>query len=525
MDENQLASQVDSHKIEIAEDLFAVYRQDHAAGILDARVRWEEIDEELLTITSGWAGSARLELQEVGSITSLGIDGYEWAFFVEAQNTVTFHEVLELIRESGGDPPAGEALRRHALDILSGRMNLPGAIRLVAADKPLLSALPHIFQTFLPGLDPSKYSALQQAVRVAAAAALTRDSLLKLRGAAPQGGDEAEGDGYDEIREEYRRIMEKVRDPDVGEDPRREEELLVKALDMAVQSPEPDDDLETLGKILGLAERFRLSPYSIRRCADTLHALVQRGHHGKEVVARVVELTPLIAGRELRRELAQPIIDITTTLLKIPVTQPMRQALATSGARALLWAGKLEEADEVLEHAVGGQDDPVANLEIAMLKADILKQEKRPDQACDVLLDGLEKNRQLDARGRLPVLKKVLSMWPEERGFRELRPVVWELKRAVEQLREPKRTLTMIGAAIKLRSLGRDREAREIWNRVDYERIRYRVPQPVAEKIHTLLDQAAKKLGYAWEPFGSNQQTRIKDISDPSGLEPEKPTS
>jgi hypothetical protein len=513
MEEGQRANAADPKKIELAETLFAVYRQDHATGILDARLRWEEIDDDVLLITNGWAGSARMELQEVGSVTSLGIDGYEWAFFVEAQNTVSFHEVLETLRRYEGDPPAGDMLKQHALDILSGRMNLPGAIRLVSADRPLLGALPHIFQTFLPGLDPAQYSAMHQAVRVAAAAALPRKNLLQLRGLVPEDPENAEsGDGYEEIRNEYRRIMEQVHDSAVSADPRKEEELLVKALDMAVQSPEPDDDLETVGKILDLADRFRLSAYSIRRCVDTLHTLVEKGHHGPEVVDRVIKLAPLIAGLELKRELGQFLVDITTTLLKTPVSQNMRQALATAGARALLWLGKLEEADEVLGHAVGADDDPVTYLEIAMLKAEILKQEKNRGQACDVMLDALEKTRALDARGRLPVLRKVMGMWPENRSFRELRPVVWEFKRAVESLREPKRTLTMIGGVVRLRALNRDKEAREIWSRVDFEKIRYLVPQAVAEKIHGILGQAADKMGYDWDPYGADEETAIKKV-------------
>ncbi len=192
-------------KVELAEQLLALYRQDHAAGILDARLRWKDIDEDLLAITRGWALSAQREMQDSEAVTALGIDAYEWAFFVEAQNTLSFHRVLEVIGRNEGDPPAGEALRSHALDILSGRMNLQGALRVVAADQPLLSALPHIFQTFLPGVNPEQYSALTQAVRVAAAVALPRKELLRLRGVVEEGDPDEEA--YEQIRAEYRAIM------------------------------------------------------------------------------------------------------------------------------------------------------------------------------------------------------------------------------------------------------------------------------------------------------------------------------
>ena len=40
-------------KLQVASDLFASYRQDQAAGILDMRLRWGEVDDEVLIIFGG----------------------------------------------------------------------------------------------------------------------------------------------------------------------------------------------------------------------------------------------------------------------------------------------------------------------------------------------------------------------------------------------------------------------------------------------------------------------------------------
>ena len=518
-------------KVNLAEELFSIYRQDHAAGILDARLKWRELDEDLLLITEGWANSAKLELDEVESITSLGIDGYEWAFFVEAQNTVSFHKVLQTIAQYNGELPAREPLKRHALDILSGRMNLQGAIRLVAADTPLLTALPQIFQTLLPGMDPKNYSSLEQAVRVAAASALPWHELLKLRGIAPEdaegiashqalkrGAEGEEGDGADEdrfesLRADYAKLMEKADDPALLENPRQEEELLLKALDVAVQSPEPDDDIETIEKILQLADRFNLSAYSVRRCVDAIHKLVTHGHHGVEVARSVVALTPLIAEQDIKKEMAPFLTETTSILLKTPLPKKIRQDITAVAVRAYLWKGDPQRADEVLAEALAKDEDgagPLRHIEVALLKSNILLQEGDEYAASDVLLDALSKKGKLDGRTRLPLLRKLLSNWPSKRGVQEIRPVTLELIRACRSLQEPKRTMVLVKTSVRLHSRGQRESAMSLFGNVDYEKTRYTVPPPIAKKLYRVVQKAAETLGYPIREDDFDEDTVVK---------------
>ncbi len=506
-------------KASLAEELLAVYRQDHAAGILDARLRWKELDDELLNITRGWALAAEHEMEEADSVTALGIDAYEWAFFVEAQNTVSFHKVLEVIAAHEGDPPAGDALRSHSLDILSGRMNLPGALRVVAADRPLLSALPHIFQTFLPGVDPEEYSALSQAVRVAAAAALPRPELLRLRGVVEDG--DAEQEAYEEIRAQYRGLMKKLNEDAAIEDPLRREELLLKALDVAAKSPEPDDDIETIQLILEMADRFSLSAYSVRRCVDAVHSLVAEGHAQPELARSIVALGPLVAARNLKAELAPEIVETCQALTRSPLPQDMRYSLATTAARALLWMDRADDAEAVLQDALGMDPDPVNQIEIAMLKADVCVAEDNRHLASAILTEVLDRTKSLDGRNRLPAIRKLLAVWPKTRNTRELYRLVRELGAVAGRLPEPRRTLVLVTSLLKLVSLGERQWALELWNLVDFERIRYSVPEKTAQRLEKVVRRAATTLGVEYAPDDLMDETTV--IHRPDDLRPEKP--
>jgi len=61
------------------------------------RLRWGEVDDEVLLISAGWAGSAEQELESTDTASLFGTQGLDWAFYVEAQNTIGFHRVLETI--------------------------------------------------------------------------------------------------------------------------------------------------------------------------------------------------------------------------------------------------------------------------------------------------------------------------------------------------------------------------------------------------------------------------------------------
>ncbi len=368
-------------KLQVASDLFASYRQDQAAGILDMRLRWGEVDDEVLLITAGWAGSAEQELESTDAASLFGSQGLDWAFFVEAQNTIAFHRLLETVVEHRGDLPASDGLRRYALDILRGRVHLAGAIRLVSADQQLLSCLPGIYETFLPGIDPRKYPVLSQTVRLAAAASLPRRELYRLRGVTTgePSGKHAPLDSrhLDEIRAEYGHVMEQAMATEGEADADRAEELLVRALDLAMESPEPDDDIEALQRILQLAERFQISKEAVKRCASAVEGLVLNGHRTEPVARCLTALGVVIQQQGLTKELGQAVVSAGSRLLEEELDTETLVALKTSVARAWLGLGRTERARSLLQEVDDARLTPMDRLNVASMRADALQAKRR----------------------------------------------------------------------------------------------------------------------------------------------------
>jgi len=314
--------------------------------------------------------------------------------------------------------------------------------------------------------------------------------------------------------------MRKVNEDAAIEDPLRREELLLKALDMAAKSPEPDDDIETIQLILEMADRFSLSPYSVRRCVDAVHSLVSEGHAQPELARSIVALGPLVAARDLKEELAPAIVETCRSLARSPLPQELRYSLATTAARALLWMNRSDDAEAILQDALGMDPDPVNQIEIAMLKADVCVAEENRHLASAILMEVLDRTRSLDGRNRLPAIRKLLAVWPKGRNTRELYRLVRELGAVAGRLPEPRRTLVLVTSLLKLATLGERQWALELWSQVDFERIRYSVPKRTADRLEKVVRRAAETLDVEYLTDDIMEETTV--IHRPDDLNPEK---
>jgi hypothetical protein len=485
--------------LKLAETLFASYRQDQATGLLDARLHHEAIGDEVLAISAEWANAAWEELTASDEVSMLSTAGYDWAFFVEAHNTVEFHQALLAVRRYGGDPPAGEALQRHALDILRGRVHLAGAVRLVALDTGLQEAFPHLFQTFLPGVDPATYPVFGQAVRVAAAAALPRADLLKLRGLASPEPETPEttppARELDEVRGEFQRIVAQAERLAGGQqDPGREEALLVRALALAGQSPEPDDDIEALQRILALAARFRVSDGCIEQCLAAAELLVRQGHRSQALAQCVAALGPLVHGHELYGTLGERLIHVGDALLGASLNFAARRGLVTAVARAWLALDRPDQARLVLSDLDRTAMGPTERLGLAILEAEALKATEDAGRATTVLVEALQGARTASAMDRIPALQKLLALWPDTYDSEVILPFFDELLDTAGQLKEPRRTLCLVNLAIRLWPLGRKVQALRAWSMIDEDRLRRETPPVLAAKVLSVVERTRQKL-------------------------------
>lgn len=485
-------------RLKLAETLFASFRQDQASGVLDARLHWEEIDAGLLAITGDWAMAARRELSDPDPVSLFGTTGYDWAFFVEALNTISFHHVLVAIANHDGDPPATELLQRYALDILRGRVHLTGAIRLVSGEEALLGALPHLFQTFLPGLDPEQTPVLPQAMRVAAAAALPRSELYRLRGVASGSGagtePAPEPAHLAEVRETFARLMADADRRDVRVDPHGQEALLIRALDLAAQSPEPDDDLEVLERILHLAEHVRISPDAVRRSAAAVQMLVARGHHSAAVAHCLTALGPLVSQNDLLAELGDGLVSAGSRLLEAKLPDEAKLALRTTVARVWLGLGRRDRARELLVELQQDRLGPEERLRICLMESDTLEEPTQRSKATDHLLAALDEAGDAPAALRMTALQKLIALWPDHRDTEGLLPYIDELLSLARTLKEPRRTMALVGAAVRLWQANRRVQALRAWSMIDEDRLRREAPPVIAEKVLKVVAKAREKL-------------------------------
>lgn len=486
-------------RLELAEGLFASYRQDQASGVLDARMRWKDIDKELLQITAGWASAASREMTDPDPVSLFGTAGYDWAFFVEAQNTIGFHQILETVASHKGDPPASATLKRYALDILRGRVHLTGAIRLVSGDEFLLATLPNVFQTFLPGLDPRKYPVLAQTVRVAAAAALPRAELYRLRGLDEEAKHDpdvtrVEMRRLEEIREEYQRLMDEAEKSSQDEDADKEEEVLVKALEVAGLSPEPDDDIEALERIMELAERVPVSDESVRRCAAAVELLVSRGHHTPSVARCVVAVGQLIERNDLMSELREKLVRHGARLLETDLDEQTGRELTALVASAWAAMGRMDRARTLLRELDKQSVPPEERLRLALMEVEALEDRREHGDAVDRLLAVLEDTREAEPVKRVPALQKLITLWPESRDNEALAQYADEVLEIVNKLGEPRRAVHLARAAVRLWMTGLKTRAMRAWTMIDEEKVRLASPPMLTEKVMALLRKAREKL-------------------------------
>jgi hypothetical protein len=272
----------------------------------------------------------------------------------------------------------------------------------------------------------------------------------------------------------------------------------MRALDLAGQSPEPDDDIEALEQLLQLAERFRVSTDSVRRCATAIQALVAQGHASPAVARCLASLVPIATHHDLLRELGDVIVRDGSRLLESNLEdEEVQVALKSAVARAWLGLGRRDRARALLGELEQQRLSSVDRLKLAAMEVDTLETRQERSKAVDLLLQALEDAQDASPTVRIPALQKLMELWPETRETEGLLPYIDELLATAKNLREPRRTLCLVGSAIRLWGAGRRVQALRAWSTIDEERIRRETPPVLADKVLAVVRKARKKLDTA----------------------------
>ncbi len=112
----------------------------------------------------------------------------------------------------------------------------------------------------------------------------------------------------------------------------------------------------------------------------------------------------------------------------------------------------------------------------------------------ELLERALQEASDEDPVNRLSTLQKILACWPKSRGADELVPYVDELLETAKILKEPRRTLALLGAALRMWPAGQKVHALRAWSSIDEERLRRETPPMMTEKVLGMIEKARKKL-------------------------------
>jgi len=195
-------------------------------------------------------------------------------------------------------------------------------------------------------------------------------------------------------------------------DPHAAEALLVQALTAASHTTTPDDDIAVLQQIVRMVEHLPLQEATVRRAADVTLALAQQPTRRDEVARLLAWVIRAVVAKKLLAALADPIVARSKELLGGKLEVVARIDLAGALADFQIRLGRAGDADATLRAAEGSATDPAAQIELLLVRADLLSAAENRRGAVE-LLGGY-----YDAHPGLPVslarrlLEKLLVVWP-----------------------------------------------------------------------------------------------------------------
>jgi hypothetical protein len=493
---------MDDSRVKWIEEVGAEWFSNPARAVLMARLDHELLDAETIRYVGAGARAATQQTiadqQNCARAASLGLFTQpDPDLAARADQLKAFLDMLTTVVQHGGDPPAKDALRACALAILRGERDAQEGVILSADDvhQALAEVREFVQASAFNGTDAGAW--LTRVGLFSAAMALPREQLLELAGRAA--ADEAPADPTEAARRSFAAIIKKV-DALGASDPEKAESMLREALDSADATPEPDDDVDALMRILLLVKSHKLSPETLRRSVAQVGKLAEAGQSGDHVAVLASTLTGVVAASELSQELDAPIAKAGAKILEGEMTAAHRNGLTAAAARAWLRAGRPDQADRLLRALRKKGLDPAAALDVACVEADVRTDGGDRADAADVLVEALGAAKGLSFDERKMALQKVICLWPSARpGFEKW---IGEYDAGVASMDEPMQTMARITLVLALKQSGDVKRALSLGRAIDFAALRSQLPkdfQSMAEEMEsgfaaqmTELEKAAK---------------------------------
>jgi hypothetical protein len=128
------------------------------------------------------------------------------------------------------------------------------------------------------------------------------------------------------------------------------------------------------------------------------------------------------------------------------------------------------------------------------MESDALEDAPQRSRATDHLLEALDVAKEASPALRMPALQKLISIWPENRDTAGLVPYIDELLSLAKLLKEPRRTMALVSASVRLWQANRRVQALRAWSMIDEARLRREAPPVIAERVIAVVAKAREKL-------------------------------
>jgi hypothetical protein len=479
---------MDPARVQWIEQVGAEWFQNPARAVLLARLDPEFIDVETMKYVGAAARAATqayiADEQRCARGASVGFFSQpDRALAARAQQLKAFLDMMTLLAQHVGDPPAPDALRAVALEILQGTRSPADGVVLAADDPAAATAQVEEFvrTSALNGTDAAAW--LTRVGLYNAAMALPRERLLELGGrakpaaTAPAKAKAAPADPVETARQTVASIIAKT--DALGDDAAaKKEAMLLEALDAADVTPETDDDVDTLMRLLLLVEKHQLGADTVRKCVARLVKLVDGGLVGDYASTLTTTLAGIVAAGDMSQELDEPLATAGGKVLAGELQQDNRIRLTAAVARGWLRVGRPDNADRALRALRKRGIAPAEALDIACVEADVRTAGGDNADAADVLVDALDATKSLSFEQRKMALQALVCLWPPERGGGDA--WVGEYEAGVESMDEPFKTLSWMTLVLAIQKTGDAPRALAYGRRVDFAALRKQLPKDFA---------------------------------------------
>ena len=443
-------------------ELRAQWSKNFVIAILFARLNHERIPPEVAGIAQQMNGAFRAQQGINDAVNaamgSMGIFGGRSGFgFPVNPEEFMFYVAMGLIVAHRGNPPALPTLQAHATGIVSGKLDPYTVYELSASNMPGYAAL---LRTILP-LAGEFAPMLRSWALIMAALAVPWDDIPGLLGIDVS----AKKNFETEMQEMWGAVKSGSFD--------KVQKHFAAAFEAAERTPGVEDDIQAITLFFLLASSGKFEPENVGTAVQKLGRLAVDKNNVDKLAPCVCLAMYAADSAGLVKEFGPELVRIGKALLKI-LDPKERLLLTLKTAGTLVHLTKTAEAQSLVSGIKGKFTSPDDILEIAAVEAAIRFADGDSNGAADAAIAGIDRGKDGDLQKRIFLLRKLFSVWPDNRAGIE----TWlgQFKDDTAELEDPQGDVMRMEIALVLFRAGKQKDARAMIETVDLEMVEEKAP-------------------------------------------------